>query len=479
MNSAPCKPSASGQPSDPVRIRRRVAKLWQTLRLTDRAKLSRRRRAFLDLLDSAPAEAVAKSEEFFRLLAQAEKRSLVQPASRIRCEFPDNLPITAKIPEIRAALKANQVIVVCGTTGSGKTTQLPKAALLEGFGRAGRIGCTQPRRIAASALARRLAAETSCTCGREIGYQVRFDDRTDDSTVVKFMTDGILLAETQNDPKLYQYDCIILDEVHERSLNIDFLLGYMKLLLARRHELRLVVSSATLDAARIADFFGGAPVIEVGGRVYPVEDVYLEPLQDEDLAESVARGVEYLLDLGERGGILVFLPGEREIRDCADMLVGRDYPHTEILPLFGRMTAAEQERIFAPQSSNRRIVLATNVAETSITIPGIRYVVDSGLVRLSRYNPKSGIQELRVEGVSRASALQRRGRCGREQDGVCVHLPVFVILTRPAHESLLWMHDRMPVMLPEEEASLWISPKEDPEPLVKKCLTDVAWQQAG
>ena len=202
MNSAPCKPSASGQPSDPVRIRRRVAKLWQTLRLTDRAKLSRRRRAFLDLLDSAPAEAVAKSEEFFRLLAQAEKRSLVQPASRIRCEFPDNLPITAKIPEIRAALKANQVIVVCGTTGSGKTTQLPKAALLEGFGRAGRIGCTQPRRIAASALARRLAAETSCTCGREIGYQVRFDDRTDDSTVVKFMTDGILLAETQNDPKL-------------------------------------------------------------------------------------------------------------------------------------------------------------------------------------------------------------------------------------------------------------------------------------
>ena len=227
------------------------------------------------------------------------------------------------------------------------------------------------------------------------------------------MTDGILLAETQNDPKLYQYDCIILDEVHERSLNIDFLLGYMKLLLARRPELRLIISSATLDAARIAGFFGDAPVIEVGGRVYPVEDVYLEPLQDEELAESVARGVEYLLDQGERGGILVFLPGEREIRDCADMLIGRDYPHTEILPLFGRMTAAEQERIFAPQSSNRRIVLATNVAETSITIPGIRYVVDSGLVRLSRYNPKSGIQELRIEGVSRASSMQRRGRCGR------------------------------------------------------------------
>ena len=408
--------------ADPRQVRRQLAHIWSALRLTDRARLSKRRRAFLDLLDSDPEAAEPKREEFFHLLETARKRSLVPVAERIRCEFPDNLPITAKIPEIRAALKSHQVIVVCGTTGSGKTTQLPKAALLEGFGRVGRIGCTQPRRIAASALARRLSNETGCTCGHEIGYQVRFDDRTDDSTVVKFMTDGILLAETQNDPKLYQYDCIILDEVHERSLNIDFLLGYMKLLLARRPELRVIISSATLDAARIASFFGDAPVIEVGGRVYPVEDVYLEPLQDEELAESVARGVEYLLDAGERGGILVFLPGEREIRDCADMLNGRDYPHTEILPLFGRMSSAEQERIFAPQSSNRRIVLATNVAETSITIPGIRYVVDSGLVRLSRYNPKSGIQELRIEGVSRASAMQRRGRCGREQDGVCVHL---------------------------------------------------------
>ena len=408
--------------ADPRQVRRQVAHIWSSLRLTDRARLSKRRRAFLDLLDSDPEAAETKREEFFRLLATAQKRSLVPSAEHIRCEFPDTLPITAKIPEIRAALKSHQVIVVCGTTGSGKTTQLPKAALLEGFGRAGRIGCTQPRRIAASALARRLSIETGCTCGHEIGYQVRFDDHTDESTVIKFMTDGILLAETQNDPKLYQYDCIILDEVHERSLNIDFLLGYMKLLLARRPELRVIISSATLDAARIASFFGDAPVIEVGGRVFPVEDVYLEPLQDEELAESVARGVEYLLDAGERGGILVFLPGEREIRDCADMLIGRDYPHTEILPLFGRMSASEQERIFAPQSSNRRIVLATNVAETSITIPGIRYVVDSGLVRLSRYNPKSGIQELRIEGVSRASAMQRRGRCGREQDGVCVHL---------------------------------------------------------
>ena len=408
--------------ADPRQIRRQAARIWSTLRLTDRARLSKRRRAFLDLLDSDPEAAEAKREEFFQALAAAQKRSLVPAASHIRCEFPDSLPISAKIPDIRAALKSNQVIVVCGTTGSGKTTQLPKAALLEGFGRVGRIGCTQPRRIAASSLARRLATETGCVCGHEIGYQVRFDDRTDDSTVVKFMTDGILLAETQNDPKLYQYDCIILDEVHERSLNIDFLLGYMKLLLTRRPELRVIISSATLDAARIAAFFDGAPVIEVGGRVFPVEDVYLEPLQDEELAESVARGVEYLLDAGGRGGILVFLPGEREIRDCADMLIGRDYPHTEILPLFGRMSAAEQERIFAPQSSNRRVILATNVAETSITIPGIRYVVDSGLVRLSRYNPKSGIQELRIEGVSRASAMQRRGRCGREGEGVCVHL---------------------------------------------------------
>ena len=264
-------------------------------------------------------------------------------------------------------------------------------------------------------------SETGCQCGEEVGYKVRFDDHTDRKTVIKFMTDGILLAETRDDPDLLQYDCIILDEVHERSLNIDFLLGYMKLLLARRKDLRVVISSATLDAERISGFFSNAPVIEVEGRMFPVEDCFLEPEEDEELPESVARGVEFLTELDARGDILVFLPGEREIRDCAEMLSGRSYKHTEILPLFGRLSSGDQQKVFSP-GSMRRIILATNVAETSLTIPGIRFVVDSGLVRLSRYNPRTRIQELRVEPVSQASARQRRGRCGRLRDGVCVHL---------------------------------------------------------
>jgi len=399
-------------------LRRKIGKLWNSLRIIDRVRLSRQRHAFQDLLNKAPAQAVAEAGPYLDKLEQAAKRSLIPIASKIKCEFPKALPITERINDIREAIRKHSVIVVCGTTGSGKTTQLPKAALLEGYGRRGRIGCTQPRRIAATSLARRLSVETGCQ-GREIGYQVRFDDHTDDTTVIKFMTDGILLAETQNDPKLFQYDCIILDEVHERSLNIDFLLGYLKLLLQKRPDLKVIISSATLDTQRISAFFGDAPIIDVGGRVFPVEDFYLEPEQDDELADSVARGVEFL---PPEGDILVFLPGEREIRDCADMLNGRNYPHTDVLPLFGRMSTGDQERIFSPKSSSRRIILATNVAETSITIPGIRYVVDSNLVRLSRYNPKSGIQELRIENISKASAMQRRGRCGRERDGICVHL---------------------------------------------------------
>lgn len=402
---------------------RELSDLWDTLRLTDRRRLAAQKRSTVDAIkrhngDPSELEAVQK---FALRLQKAAERSLVPHAALVKCDFPSELPITEKIPEIRAALKEHNVVIVCGATGSGKTTQLPKAALLEGFGRTGRIGCTQPRRIAASALAARLAAETYCPCGGEIGYQVRFDDHTSDATVIKFMTDGILLAETRNDPDLLQYDCLILDEVHERSLNIDFLLGYVKLLLKRRKDLRVIISSATLESTRLSAFFDDAPVIEAQGRTFPVEDCYLPPEEEEELSEHVARAVEFINTLSEDGDILVFLPGEREIRAAADMLQGRRYRRTEILPLFGRLSAADQAKIFQ-RSSQRRIVLATNVAETSLTIPGIQFVIDSGLVRLSRFNPKTRIQELRVEFVSRASAMQRRGRCGRLRDGVCVHL---------------------------------------------------------
>ena len=404
------------------RIRRELFRLWQKIRLTERGRLAGRYRAFLASFAKEP-DRTAETElpPLLEFLAAAEKRSLADHAAKLVCEFPDELPITAKMPDIRKAIREHQVVIVCGSTGSGKTTQLPKAALLEGFGRTGRIGCTQPRRLAATALAGRFAAETKTAPGAEVGCKVRFDDRTTDATVVKFMTDGILLAETRQDPLLLQYDCIILDEVHERSLNIDFLLGYLKLLLPKRKDLRVIISSATLESGRISEFFSGAPVIEVEGKLFPIEDIWMEPDEDAELSDAIADAVETLDSLGKTGDILVFLPGEREIRDAAELLEGRRYPHTEILPLFGRLSAGEQNRIFQ-RSSLRRIVLSTNVAETSLTIPGIRSVIDSGLARLSRYNPKSGIQELRVEFISKAGIRQRRGRCGRLGDGVCIHL---------------------------------------------------------
>ena len=398
-----------------------IRALFPVLRLSDSIRLKRD----LDRAASALGGTAETGEHLVNNLSfqvqKALKRSIAKTADELKYEFPEDLPITAHVPAIQDKLKLNQVVIVCGSTGSGKTTQLPKAALAAGLGRVGRIGCTQPRRIAASSLARRVAGELSCECGAQVGYKVRFDDRTTENTVVKFMTDGILLAETRDDPMLYQYDCIILDEVHERSLNVDFLLGYLKLLLKKRTDLKLIISSATLESDRISAFFDNAPVEEVEGRLFPIEDCYIEPGDDEELQETVARGITFINDIDNRGDILVFLPGEREIRDCAEMLKGRNFPNTEILPLFGRLSAGDQQRVFS-SSRFRRIVLATNVAETSLTIPGIRYVVDSGLVRLSRYNPRTRIQELRVEAVSQASARQRRGRCGRLRDGVCVHL---------------------------------------------------------
>ncbi len=349
--------------------------------------------------------------------APAENHSRPDMAP-LRIAFPEHLPVSRRIREICDTWRHHQVIVLGGDTGSGKTTQLPKAAISIGCRK---VGITQPRRIAATAMARRVAEECGTECGTGVGYQVRFDCRVAPETGIKFMTDGILLAETRSDRQLRQYDAIIIDEAHERSLNIDFLLGYLKDLLPRRPDLKVAVSSATMDLEHFSEFFGGAPVIRVEGRTFPVEDLFQEPLPEEDLPEQVARATEFLTGLDRKGDILVFLPGEREIRECADMLEGRKFFNTEVLPLFARLSSADQQKVFHP-GRQRRIILATNVAETSITIPGIHYCIDSGLARISRYNPRTRIQELQIEQISQASVSQRRGRCGRTADGVCMHL---------------------------------------------------------
>jgi ATP-dependent helicase HrpA len=340
--------------------------------------------------------------------------------------YPSELPVVEHRQEILDALEAHQVVVVVSDTGSGKTTQLPKM-VAEAMGPdGGRIGCTQPRRIAAASVARRVAEELAVPLGGFVGYQVRFEDKTSRDTRIKFMTDGILLAETQGDPELRQYEVLILDEAHERSLNIDFLLGYLKRLLAKRPALKLVISSATLDAGSFAAFFatdGGnpVPVIEAPGRMFPVAEFFLPPKDDEDLPQHVARAVEWLGGVEPRGDVLVFLPGEREIRECADVLEGRRFPGTEVLPLFARLGLADQQRVFNP-GNLRRLILATNVAETSLTIPRIACVIDSGVARVNRWAPGKGVQRLQIEPVSQASARQRKGRCGRVRDGVCVRL---------------------------------------------------------
>lgn len=340
--------------------------------------------------------------------------------------FDEALPVNIRRAEIAAAIREHQVVVVCGETGSGKTTQLPKICLQLGFGAAGLIGHTQPRRIAARSVAARIAEELGPQAAGLVGYKVRFNDRSGPDTAVKLMTDGILLAETQHDPQLDAYEVIILDEAHERSLNIDFLLGYLKKLLPRRPDLKLIITSATIDPERFARHFNDAPVIEVSGRTYPVEMRYRpligedEDARDRDLQQAILDAIDELWTEGP-GDVLVFLSGEREIRETAEALRKHHPPGVEVLPLFARLSAAEQNRVF--QSHGRpRIVLATNVAETSLTVPGIRYVVDPGTARISRYSYRSKIQRLPVERVSQASANQRAGRCGRVQAGVCIRL---------------------------------------------------------
>lgn len=374
-----------------------------------------------------PAGVAARQlEKVTARLAASSEKFAARLAGLPRPEFPPDLPVNQKKDEIAAAIERHQVVIVCGETGSGKTTQLPKICLELGRGVAGLIGHTQPRRIAARAVASRIAQELNSPLGEAVGYQVRFNDKLHGTAYVKLMTDGILLAETQGDRFLSAYDTLIIDEAHERSLNIDFLLGYLKQLLPRRPDLKVIVTSATIDAGRFSRHFDGAPVIEVSGRMYPVEVRY-RPLQadDEDdreeaMEEAICDVVDDLSRLGG-GDILVFLPGEREIRDTAEHLRKHHPRGAEILPLFARLSIEDQQKVFRP-SGGRRIVLATNVAETSLTVPGIKYVIDTGLARVNRYSPRAKVEQLQIEKISQAAARQRTGRCGRVSNGICVRL---------------------------------------------------------
>jgi len=362
-------------------------------------------------------------EQLLASIALREERQANVP----KIVYPPDLPITARKDDIVNAIRANQVVVIAGETGSGKTTQIPKMCLEAGLGIEAKIGCTQPRRVAALSISRRIAEELNVNWGREVGCTIRFDDRSSDRSYIKLMTDGILLAETQGDPLLSEYNCIIIDEAHERSLNIDFLLGYLKTLLAKRNDLKLIITSATIDTQTFSKAFNDAPIIEVSGRLYPVEVIYApfdadsEERGDITYVDAAVRAAETALCEPGNGDILIFMPGERDIRETIDLLEGRFGREAEIIPLFGLLSAADQQRVFAPLN-RRKIVVATNIAETSLTIPGIRYVIDSGLARISRYNPRTRTKRLPVEPISQSSANQRKGRSGRVQDGVCIRL---------------------------------------------------------
>ncbi|EGQ7964317.1 ATP-dependent RNA helicase HrpA [Vibrio vulnificus] len=353
-------------------------------------------------------------------MMEVEQRSRHQP----KIEYPEILPVSQKKDDIADAIAHHQVVIVAGETGSGKTTQLPKICAELGRGKFGLIGHTQPRRLAARSVANRIAEEMETQLGDFVGYKVRFNDQISENTQIKLMTDGILLAEIQHDRFLSQYDTIIIDEAHERSLNIDFILGYLKELLPRRPDLKVIITSATIDPERFSNHFGGAPIIEVSGRTYPVETRYRplggETEDDRDQLEGIFDAVDELCDEG-LGDILIFMNGEREIRDTADALAKRKLKDTEIVPLYARLSAGEQNKIFQPHTG-RRIVLATNVAETSLTVPGIKYVIDPGTARISRYSYRTKVQRLPIEPVSQASANQRKGRCGRVQEGICIRL---------------------------------------------------------
>ncbi len=428
--------STSSAPSLPE-LRERLAEL--TLR--DEITLGRR----LDGLRRIrrPAARERALTEIAGRIARADDHVARRRAAVPPIGYPAELPVSQRRGEIAEAIAGHQVVIVAGETGSGKTTQIPKICLDLGRGVRGMIGHTQPRRLAARTVADRICDELKTPLGGAVGYSVRFTDQVGDTTLVKLMTDGILLAEIQRDRRLLRYDTLIIDEAHERSLNIDFLLGYLTQLLPDRPDLKVIITSATLDPQRFSDHFGGAPIVEVSGRTYPVEirnrplvvegpvspdrDDPDDPDGDEVGRVEVRDQVEGIIDavreLGAEGpgDILVFLSGEREIRDTADALRALRLPGTEVLPLYARLSTAEQHKVFAAHSA-RRIVLATNVAETSLTVPGIHYVIDPGTARISRYSHRTKVQRLPIEPISQASANQRAGRCGRTADGVCIRL---------------------------------------------------------
>lgn len=403
-----------------------LQQLISTCLLVDRFRLQKKLRAV--------ATRQKQKKPFDDLLSQLQQ-GIQESQSRVelrhsklpRIEFPDELPIAQKREVIAAAIEKNQVIVVAGETGSGKTTQLPKICLQLGRGVFGAIGHTQPRRIAARTVASRIAEELKVELGTSVGYQVRFTDHSDDDTHIKLMTDGILLAEIQNDRYLNKYDTIIIDEAHERSLNIDFLLGYLKQLLPKRPDLKLIITSATIDVERLSQHFDNAPVIQVSGRAYPVDVIYRPRIEDDSISEAITATIEEILHSEnkttseKRGDILVFLSGERDIREAALAIRKANFPHFDVLPLYARLSLSEQTKVFK-NHKGRRVVLATNVAETSITVPGIRYVIDPGYARISRYSYRTKVLRLPIEAVSQASANQRKGRSGRVSDGICYRL---------------------------------------------------------
>jgi ATP-dependent helicase HrpA len=398
----------------------------RALTLTDEARLgSRLHRA------RSQRDAGRRARDLAKITADIETAE-VRVQTRVQARptsigYPPELPVSQRADDIATAIRDHQVIVLAGETGSGKTTQLPKICLDLGRGVHGMIGHTQPRRIAARSVAERIAEELATPLGGVVGYQMRFADHTSDDTLVKVMTDGVLLAEIAHDRDLLRYDTIIVDEAHERSLNIDFLLGYLTRLLPRRPDLKVIITSATIDLQRFSLHFGGAPIIEVSGRTFPVEMRYRPLPGDDDGSDDARDQITAICDAIDdlrhegRGDILVFCSGEREIRDAADAVKGMKLPDTEILPLYARLSAAEQHRVFAAHTG-RRVVLATNVAETSITVPGIRYVIDPGTARISRYSRRLKVQRLPIEAISQASANQRAGRCGRVADGICIRL---------------------------------------------------------
>jgi ATP-dependent helicase HrpA len=414
----PGEPASSSPSPSPGELRRRLGEVS----LRDERRLRRQVDRAAGTRDpGVRATALATvADEIHRAEQALARRRAAVPA----ITYPPGLPITSRTDDVLAALRDHQVVVVAGETGSGKSTQLPKVCLELGRGVRGAIAHTQPRRLAARAVAERVAEELDVELGGAVGYKVRFTDRIGDDTLVAVVTDGTLLAEIQRDPLLLRYDTVIVDEAHERSLNIDFLLGYLRQLLPRRRDLKLIITSATIDTARFAAHFDGAPVIEVSGRSYPVEVRYrpygIEPDDDRDQVQAICDAVEELGRV-DGGDVLVFLSGEREIRDTADALTRLQLRSTEILPLYARLSAAEQHRIFQPHPG-RRVVLATNVAETSLTVPGIRSVVDAGTARISRYSRRLKVQRLPIEPISQASANQRAGRCGRVAPGTCIRL---------------------------------------------------------